>query len=90
MRLAWPYIECYGYTWIQHPDGLYYGPLFTGVDAHLARLEERGRWGIARCGAGSLGISCACQRRTPPADRHPKGHEETAMTSASDRLHRHL
>jgi hypothetical protein len=22
-RNEWPYLERYGYTWIQHPDGLY-------------------------------------------------------------------
>jgi hypothetical protein len=42
---AWPYIERYGYTWIQHPDGLYYGPPYPGADDHLVRLEERGMLG---------------------------------------------
>jgi hypothetical protein len=40
-----PYLERYGYTWIQHPDGLYYGPLYPGVDNHLVWLEERGMLG---------------------------------------------
>jgi hypothetical protein len=44
-RLKWPYLERYGYTWIQHPDGLYYGPPFLGEDDHLVRLEERGMLG---------------------------------------------
>jgi len=38
---AWPYLEQYGYTWIQHPDGLYYGPPFPSDDDHLVWLEER-------------------------------------------------
>jgi hypothetical protein len=42
---AWPYLEQYGYTWIQHPDGLYYGPLFPGEDDQLVWLEERGTLG---------------------------------------------
>jgi hypothetical protein len=44
-RLKWPYIERYGYTWIQHPDGLYYRPPYPGEDAQLVWLEERGRLG---------------------------------------------
>jgi hypothetical protein len=36
-----PSIERYGYTWIRHRDGLYYGPLFPGDDDHLVWLEER-------------------------------------------------
>jgi hypothetical protein len=42
-RPGWPYVEWYGYTWIQHPDGLYYGPPSPGADAHLIWLEE---WGM--------------------------------------------
>jgi hypothetical protein len=45
MRPEWPYLERYGYTWIQHPDGLYYGPLYPGEDAHLLWLGERGTLG---------------------------------------------
>jgi hypothetical protein len=45
MRPEWPYLERYGYTWIQHPDGLYDGPPYPGADAHLAWLEERGTLG---------------------------------------------
>ena len=45
MRPAWPYLKRYGYTWIQHPDGLYYGPLFPGEDAQLVLLEQRGTLG---------------------------------------------
>jgi hypothetical protein len=40
-RIEWPYLERYGYTWIQYPDGLYYGPPYPGMDAHLVWLEER-------------------------------------------------
>jgi hypothetical protein len=28
-----PYMERYGYTWIQHPDELYYGPLWPSEEA---------------------------------------------------------
>jgi hypothetical protein len=45
VRPEWPYIERYRYTWIQHPDGLYYGPSYSGADAHLVWLEERGTLG---------------------------------------------
>jgi hypothetical protein len=63
-RPAWPYLERYGYTWIQHPDSLYYGPFFLGADDHLVWLEERGTLGhIASCGVGSIGISCASRGR---------------------------
>jgi hypothetical protein len=44
-RPAWPYLERYGYTCIQHPDGLYYGPPFPSADDHLVWLEERGMLG---------------------------------------------
>jgi hypothetical protein len=44
-RPEWPYLERYGYTWIQHPDGLYYGPPYPGADAHLVWLEARGTLG---------------------------------------------
>jgi hypothetical protein len=40
-----PYLERYGYTWIQHPDGLYYGPTYPGADDYLVCLEERGTLG---------------------------------------------
>jgi hypothetical protein len=67
---AWPYIERYGYTWIQHPDGLYYGPPFPGEDDQLIWLEKRGaRWGMAPCDVGSIGISCVFPRWTPHAHR---------------------
>ena len=42
---TWPYLERYRYTWIQHPDGLYYGPPYPGTDDHLIWLEERGALG---------------------------------------------
>jgi hypothetical protein len=44
-RQELPYLERDGYTWIQHPDGLYYGPLFLGADDQLVWLEERGMLG---------------------------------------------
>jgi hypothetical protein len=44
-RPAWPYFEQYGYTWIQHPDGLYDGPPYPSEDDHLSCLEERGTLG---------------------------------------------
>jgi hypothetical protein len=37
-----PFLEGYGYTWIQHPDGLYDGPRWPGTDASLMRLEALG------------------------------------------------
>jgi hypothetical protein len=40
-RPEWLYLERYGYTWIQHPDGLYYGPHYPSDEAHLVWLEER-------------------------------------------------
>ena len=33
-----PYLERYGYTWIQHPDGLYYGPRWPNEEAQLVLL----------------------------------------------------
>jgi hypothetical protein len=40
-----PVIERYGYTWIQHPDGLYYGPIYPGADDTLLFLEADGTLG---------------------------------------------
>ena len=37
-----PIITRYGYTWIQHPDGLYYGPSYPGEDTTLAWMEGEG------------------------------------------------
>jgi hypothetical protein len=37
-----PYIERDGYTWIQHPDGLYYGPRWPSEEAPLVLLESKG------------------------------------------------
>jgi hypothetical protein len=42
-----PYIECYGYTWLQHPDGLYYGPVYLREDESLVVLERDGKIGHA-------------------------------------------
>jgi hypothetical protein len=44
-RPEWPYLERYGYTWIRHPNGLYYGPPYPGEDKHLGWLEEWGTLG---------------------------------------------
>jgi hypothetical protein len=40
-----PILERYGYTWVQHPDGLYYGPPYPGDDDTLVLLEADGRLG---------------------------------------------
>jgi hypothetical protein len=40
-----PILERYGYTWVQHPDGLYYGPPYPGEDVTLIALEDEGRLG---------------------------------------------
>jgi hypothetical protein len=40
-----PILDRYGYTWLQHPDGLYYGPRAPSHDATLIALEEEGRLG---------------------------------------------
>jgi hypothetical protein len=40
-----PIIERYGYTWILHPDGLYYGPIYPGDDDTLQFLEAEGTLG---------------------------------------------
>lgn len=37
-----PMRERYGYTWVQHPDGLYYGPPYPGEDVTLITLEAEG------------------------------------------------
>jgi hypothetical protein len=40
-----PILDRYGYTWIQHPDGLYYGPVYPGDDELLVGLEAEGQLG---------------------------------------------
>jgi len=37
-----PMIERYGYSWVQHPDGLYYEPPYPGDNATLLDLEAEG------------------------------------------------
>jgi hypothetical protein len=37
-----PILTRYGYSWLQHPDGLYYGPAYPGADDSLGVLEEEG------------------------------------------------
>ncbi len=48
-----PYIERYGYTWLQHPDGLYYGPVYPSDDDQLAVLVAEGRLGISSVKRGA-------------------------------------
>jgi hypothetical protein len=40
-----PFLECYGYTWIHHSDGLYDGPRWPETDVSLLELEDLGRLG---------------------------------------------
>jgi hypothetical protein len=40
-----PLLERYGYTWVQHPDGLYYGPPYATDDDTLLFLEAEGTLG---------------------------------------------
>jgi hypothetical protein len=40
-----PVIERYGYSWVQHPDGVYYGPPYPGDDYLLVGLEAEGTLG---------------------------------------------
>jgi hypothetical protein len=40
-----PILDRYGYTWVQHPDGLYYGPAYPGADNTLRDLEADGTLG---------------------------------------------
>jgi hypothetical protein len=76
-----PYIERYGYTWLQHPDGLYYGPLWPNDNAQLVLLESKGSSATVRYGAGSIAISCGSLRRMRPDDspfkskRKPQGEQ---------------
>jgi hypothetical protein len=70
-RPEWPHPERYGSTWIQHSDGLYYGPRFPGADAHLAWLEKRGtlrhssvRRGEYRYFLRVPAVDDACRRRS--------------------------
>jgi hypothetical protein len=39
------YIERDGYTWLQYPDRLYYGPRWPNEEAPLVRLESHGTLG---------------------------------------------
>jgi hypothetical protein len=58
-----PFLERYGYTWIQHPDGLYYVPRWPGTDASLPELEDLGLLGHTSIRRGSIGTSCATPRK---------------------------
>jgi hypothetical protein len=46
-RLAWPYPERYGYTWIQHPNGLYDSPPYASEDDQLVLFEWLGTLGYS-------------------------------------------
>jgi hypothetical protein len=46
-------IERYGYTWLQHPDGLYYGPVYPSDDPQLVWLEAEGQVGHASVQRGA-------------------------------------
>jgi hypothetical protein len=59
-----PILDRYGYTWVQHPDELYYGPPYLGADDTLRDPEADGTLGLSAVRRGSLAISCASQRRT--------------------------
>jgi hypothetical protein len=39
------YLECYGDSWLQHPDGLYDGLVYPGEDEPLVCLERKGMLG---------------------------------------------
>ncbi len=54
--LSVPYIERYGYTWIQHPDGLYDGPLYPREDEPLIFLERNGKIGHASVRRGGVSL----------------------------------
>ena len=47
-----PLIERYGYTWLQHPGGLYYGPPYPGADDTLLGLEDDGTLGHSSVARG--------------------------------------
>jgi hypothetical protein len=57
-----PMLERYGYTWLQHPDGLYYGPSSPGEDDTLVCLEA----------AGTLGHSSVQRGDDRSVLRHPE------------------
>ena len=54
-----PIIERFGYTWVQHPDGLYYGPSYPGDDDTLVDLEADGMLGHSSVRRGSIAMSYA-------------------------------
>jgi hypothetical protein len=52
-----PYIERYGYNWLQHSDGLYYGPRYPERMASSWSWSATASLAIARYAGGSIGIS---------------------------------
>ena len=63
-----PIIERYGYTWVQHPDGLYYGPPYPGEDATLLGLEAEGTLGHSAVQRGDYRYIL----RFPEEDEEPR------------------
>jgi hypothetical protein len=62
-----PYIERYGYTWLQHPDGLYYGPLYPREDEPLVFL--RARWQDRPCLGTPGGVSVFLENPRGPDEK---------------------
>jgi hypothetical protein len=58
-----PFLERNGYTWIQHPDRLYYGLRWPGTDASLMDLEAVGLLGHTSSRRGGIGTSCGFLRK---------------------------
>jgi hypothetical protein len=63
-----PILERYGYTWVQHPDGLYYGPPYPGDDVTLIGLEAEGTLGHSSVGRGDYRYLL----RFPEEDEEPR------------------
>ena len=58
-----PLITRYGYSWLQHPDGLYYGPAYPGADDSLGVLEDEGVLGHSSGPGATIAISYGTPRR---------------------------
>jgi hypothetical protein len=46
-------IHRYGYTWVQHPDGLYYGPRFPAMMTPWSFLEAEVTLGHSSVAGGA-------------------------------------